>query len=104
MRVHPAVDLPLIVAALRPDGAEDREAMDQVAKAMIEVFSGGATRWCTARPASSVPPSEHGRTCAGPAGTARRFLRRCGPACPKDLAEWIGSTPADTEDLVRFGG
>ena len=142
MHVHRAVDLPLLVAALRPEGAADRGAVDQVAKAMIEVLSDDATRtkgelsteiteilpspirpWCQVcrvdhvddglfrmatlpaglqlRPVGHRSASFFRVTLPSMAEPAparrellRRFLRRCGPACPKDLAKWIGITPA----------
>jgi Winged helix DNA-binding domain len=163
MHVHRTVDLPLLVAALRPEDADDTEAanhrtssddstdggdgsgsaLDQVATAMIEVMSDDETRtkgelsaeitrilperirpWC---PGCRVDHVDDGlfRTATLPAGLQlrpvghrsasffrvalpsaaepaparrellRRFLRRCGPAGPKDLAAWVGITPAN---------
>lgn len=142
MHVHRAADLPLLVAALRPEGAEDGGAVDQVAKAMVEVLSDDTTRtkgelsteitrtlpgqlrpWCavcrvehvndglfrmaTLPAGLQLRPVGHRSasffrvtlpSIAEPASARRellrRFLRRCGPACPKDLAAWVGITPA----------
>ncbi|MBC8092098.1 MAG: winged helix DNA-binding domain-containing protein [Pseudonocardia sp.] len=142
MHVHRARDLPLLVAALRPEDADDGGAVDQVAEAMIEVLSDDAPRtkgelsteitgilpppirpWCqvcrvdhvddglfrmaTLPAGLQLRPVGHRSagffrvtlpSVAEPAPARRellrRFLRRCGPTCPKDLAAWIGITPA----------
>ena len=162
MHVHRAADLPLLVAALRPDAAEDRGRLDRVATAMSDVMSDEATRTKgelsgeitkilprPIRPYCAVCQVEHVddglfRMATLPAGLQlrpvghrsasffriplpsvaqasparrellRRFLRRCGPARPKDLAAWIGITPANARQRwdkladelveVRVGG
>lgn len=142
MHVHRTADLPLLVAALRPESADDRRAVDQVATAMVEVMGDGVTRtkgelstqitrilpapmrpWCQVcrvdhvddglfriatlpaglqlrpvghRSASFFCVSLPSEAEPGPARSEllRRFLRRCGAAGPKDLAAWVGVTPA----------
>ncbi len=94
MHVHRARDLGLLTAALRPDEAGERDAVDQVADAVAHVM-GDKLRPVGNRSARffRTPAPDPGVAEPARRELLRRFLRRCGPAVANDLAAWAGIMP-----------